>query len=56
MHLNWKGGRAAEGAALEKLYTRKGIAGSNPALSVFWDSKPTRALPEAERAKVAGFG
>jgi hypothetical protein len=30
-----RGVRVAEGARLESVYTRKGIAGSNPALSAF---------------------
>ncbi len=29
----WRGVRVVEGARLESVYTRKGIAGSNPALS-----------------------
>lgn len=29
----WRGGRVVEGARLESVYTRKGIAGSNPVLS-----------------------
>ena len=29
-----------EGARLESVYTRKGIAGSNPALSASWFIKP----------------
>jgi len=31
----WRGVRVVEGARLESVYTRKGIAGSNPALSAF---------------------
>ena len=31
--LKWRGVRVVEGARLESVYTRKGIAGSNPALS-----------------------
>ena len=30
----WTGGRVAEGVGLENRYTRKGIVGSNPTLSV----------------------
>ena len=33
--LVWTGGRVAEGVGLENRYTRKGIVGSNPTLSVF---------------------
>ena len=30
MGVFWRGARAADSAALEMLYTRKGIVGSNP--------------------------
>ncbi len=33
MELIWRGGRAAEGARLESVYTVKRIEGSNPSLS-----------------------
>ena len=36
---HWKDGRAAEGASLLRTYTREGIEGSNPSLSV------TKAVP-----------
>ena len=33
LELIWRGGRAAEGARLESVYTVKRIEGSNPSLS-----------------------
>jgi hypothetical protein len=39
----WRGVRVVEGARLESVYTRKGIAGSNPALSA--DQMNVPALP-----------
>ena len=40
----WRGGRAAEGAALEKRYPFTGIVGSNPTLSAI--QLPTRNFTE----------
>jgi len=34
----WRGGRAVECGSLENCYTRKGIGGSNPSLSVVFIS------------------
>ena len=42
----WRGVRVVEGARLESVYTRKGIAGSNPALSALrHKSKFTLLVP-----------
>jgi hypothetical protein len=42
----WRGVRVAEGAGLENRYTRKGIVGSNPTLSVIASSPQSNFIPQ----------